>query len=151
MFLLTIAGVSDLCNYTQTQLFHIGQNITMDFNKISKKITNAFGSVWAFSAAIILVIGWILGGILIYGFGEVSQLFINSITTIVTFLAVFSIQNAQNRESKITQLKFNELLRSKLHADNTMMDMEDMSDQELEEMCQYYSALANSCKKKSCN
>jgi len=99
------------------------------FRKIASRVSLAAGSAMAFLIAITIVFVWILTGP-IFGFSNTWQLFINTGTTIVTFLMVFLIQNTQNRDSKAMQLKLDELLRSG-EGRNSFIDIEDMSDDEL--------------------
>ena len=80
--------------------------------------------------ALLVVVVWAATGP-IFGFSDTWQLIINTGTTIVTFLMVFLIQNAQNRDNKALHLKLDELIRAKKEARNEIMDVEDMSDAEL--------------------
>lgn len=116
--------------------------MNLTFNEISRQITQAFGSSIAFILAIILIVGWIIGGIFWYGFGEVSQLYINSITTIVVFLAVFCIQSSQNRDMKTINLKLDELIRAKGQANNSMISIESLSDEQLVQLEERYRKIA---------
>ena len=80
-----------------------------------------------------LVVGWALTGPL-FGFSSTWQLVINTGTTIVTFLMVFLIQNSQNRESKAVELKLDELLRGLKGARNSLINLEDLSDEEMDRL-----------------
>lgn len=100
------------------------------FRKFAQVASDLVGSSWAFLLAVGLLVGWIISGP-IFHYSNTWQLFINTITTIVTFLIVFLIQNAQNREAKATQLKLDELIRASYSRDK-LIDAEDMSDEELE-------------------
>ena len=91
------------------------------------------GSPWAFIAAVLLILGWALSGPL-FGFSEVWQLVINTGTTIITFLMVFLIQNTQNRDAKAMHLKLDELLRGVEGARTSMVDLENLSDEELKKL-----------------
>ena len=91
------------------------------------------GSPWAFIAAALLILGWALTGPL-FGFSDVWQLVINTSTTIITFLMVFLIQNTQNRDAKAMHLKLDELLRGVEGARTSMVDLEDLSDEDLKKL-----------------
>src|ERR1700712_3540864 len=91
------------------------------------------GSPWAFIAAVLLIVVWALSGPL-FGFSEVWQLVINTGTTIIPFLMVFLIQNTQNRDAKAMHLKLDELLRGVEGARTSMVDLEDLSDEDLKKL-----------------
>lgn len=111
------------------------------FRRIAAKTSHRVGSPWAFVAATAIVISWgILGPI--FRFSDTWQLVINTGTTIVTFLMVFLIQNTQNRDSHAVHLKLDELIRSNKLARNSLMEIEDLSDQELDELQSEFTALA---------
>src|SRR5205823_11000545 len=93
----------------------------------------AVGSAWAFIVAIAVVIVWGATGMLFH-FSDTWQLIINTGTTIVTFLIVFLIQNTQNRDGKAVQLKLDELIRALQGARNKLVDLEELSDEELKKM-----------------
>ena len=101
------------------------------FRRIAGFISRLAGSPWAFSAAVALIIVWLLSGP-IFGFSDTWQLVINTGTTIITFLMVFLIQNTQNRETKAINLKLDELIRAVAEARNNMVDLEDATEEELE-------------------
>lgn len=101
------------------------------FRKFAARVSKIAGSAWAFVVAMIAIFVWGLTGP-VFNFSTNWQLTINSVTTIVTFLMVFLIQNTQNRDSKALHLKLDELLRSSKGARNTMVDIEELSDEELE-------------------
>ena len=103
------------------------------FRKFANKTSDAMGSPWAFIAAVLLILGWALSGP-VFGFSEVWQLVINTGTTIITFLMVFLIQNTQNRDAKAMHLKLDELLRGVEGARTSMVDLEDLSDEELKKL-----------------
>jgi low affinity Fe/Cu permease len=88
------------------------------------------GAPWAFAAALVVVLAWAITGPLFH-FSNAWQLIINTGTTIMTFLMVFVIQNTQNRDSQVMQLKLDELIRAIRPARNELMNMEGMSDEEL--------------------
>src|SRR5215218_6313450 len=103
------------------------------FRKFANKASDAMGSPWAFIAAVLLILAWALTGPL-FSFSEVWQLVINTGTTIITFLMVFLIQNTQNRDAKAIHLKLDELLRGVEGARTSMVDLEDLSDEELKKI-----------------
>ena len=100
------------------------------FRKFSHKASTLVGSPWSFIAALTIIIVWAVTGP-IFHFSDTWQLVINTGTTIVTFLMVFLIQNTQNRDAKAIHLKLDELIRSVEQARNGMVDLEDLSDEEL--------------------
>ena len=101
------------------------------FGHIASRISKASGSVWAFLTACSIVIIWASSGSL-FGYSQTWQLFINTTTTIVTFLMVFLIQNTQNRDSKAIHLKLDELLKGLKGSSMKMLDIENLSEKELE-------------------
>jgi low affinity Fe/Cu permease len=98
------------------------------------------GSRWAFVFAVAVIIVWAVTGP-IYHFSDTWQLIINTGTTIVTFLMVFLIQNTQNRDARAINLKLNELIESIKSARNEMIDIEHLSDAELDILAQRYEAV----------
>src|SRR3954453_1020364 len=107
--------------------------MTEAFRKFASKVSEATGSAWAFIAAVAIIVVWALTGP-IFHFSDVWQLVINTGTTIITFLMVFLIQNTQNRDSKAIHLKLDELLHAVEGARNGMVDLEDMSDEDLKRL-----------------
>ena len=98
------------------------------FRRFAEKTSSAVGTPWAFMAAIGIIVAWGVAGPLL-GFSQQWQLIINSFTTIATFLMVFIIQNTQNRDFRILQLKLTELLR--VSEDSLLLNVERFSDDEL--------------------
>jgi low affinity Fe/Cu permease len=103
------------------------------FGKFAKKTAQYAGRPATFAIAILLIIGWAASGPL-FGFSDTWQLIVNTSTTIVTFLMVFLIQNSQNRDGEALQLKLDELIKAQKNANNALMDLEDLSEEELEEV-----------------
>ena len=101
------------------------------FRVAARKISAVLGSAWAFMAAVSIIVIWGLSGH-IFHYSDTWQLIINTGTTIVTFLMVFLIQNTQNRDSRAVQLKLDELIRSMAGARNKLMDLETLSDEDLD-------------------
>jgi low affinity Fe/Cu permease len=100
------------------------------FRRFSHKTSELVGSPWSFIVALCVILIWALTGP-IFHFTDTWQLVINTGTTIVTFLMVFLIQNTQNRDAKAIHLKLDELIRAIKEARNGMVDLEDLSDEEL--------------------
>jgi len=100
------------------------------FRKVARRVSLAIGTPIAFVIAVLTIIAWSAMGPL-FGYSDTWQLIINTSTTIVTFLVVFLIQNTQNHDSRALHLKLDELLRSIKTARNTMVDLEELTDEEL--------------------
>lgn len=103
------------------------------FRRFATATAKVIGSPWAFLAALLITIAWALSGPL-FGFSDTWQLLINTGTTISTGLIVFLIQNTQNRDAKAIHLKLDELLRAVKGARTGMVDLEDMSDEDLKKL-----------------
>ncbi len=103
------------------------------FHKISSQVATKVGSPMAFSIALLVIIVWGITGP-IFDFSDTWQLIINTGTTIVTFLMVFVIQNTQNRDGKAMQLKLDELINTTKGARTKFVDVEELTDSELEEL-----------------
>ncbi len=110
------------------------------FRKFSHKTSAYVGSPFAFLLAITIIIVWILTGP-IFNFSDTWQLIINTGTTIVTFLMVFLIQNTQNRDAMAIHLKLDELIRSIKGAGNSMLELENLNDAELDVLAQEFQQL----------
>lgn len=111
------------------------------FNKFSAAVIKFTGSPAAFFTALCVIIVWAACGP-IFDFNDTWQLVINTSTTIVTFLMVFLIQQSQNRDTMAMQLKLNELIASSPDASNHLIDIEDLTEEELEVLKKYYIKLA---------
>ena len=116
------------------------------FEKFASKVTKATGSTPAFLAAFVIVIVWAVSGPF-FNYSETWQLVINTGTTIITFLMVFLIQKAQNKDSMAIQLKLNELVASHELASNRLVDVEDLSEAEMKVLQNYYVLLSQLSKK----
>jgi len=103
------------------------------FQNLATEASYSVGSKWAFSVALLLILGWALLGPYFH-YSDTWQLVINTATTIITFLMVFLIQNTQNRDARAIHLKLDEIICSITLAHNDMIDIEKLSDQELEEL-----------------
>jgi low affinity Fe/Cu permease len=111
------------------------------FGRFSKSTAQATGHPLAFLVAVLIILGWALSGP-IFGFSDTWQLVINTGTTIVTFLMVFLIQNTQNRDSAAVQLKLDELIRAASGAHNALLDLEELTERDLERLRARYEELA---------
>lgn len=111
------------------------------FERFSTAVTKATGSSAAFLLALATVIIWAITGP-IFGYSETWQLVINTGTTIITFLMVFLIQKAQNKESMSVQLKLNELIAATKGASNRLVSVEDLTEEELCVLQEHYHTLA---------
>ena len=115
------------------------------FYKLARQTSEAVGSPFASIAAVMIVVIWAFTGPL-FKFSDTWQLVINTGTTIVTFLMVFLIQNSQNRDAKAVQIKLDELIRSIDSARNQIIDVENSSEQELQQLQQDFSKLGDRSK-----
>jgi low affinity Fe/Cu permease len=112
------------------------------FRKFSQKTSELVGSPGAFFASVLLLVIWaVLGPV--FHYSDTWQLVINTITTVITFLIVFLIQNSQNREAKALHLKLDELIRSIKTARNSMVDLEDLSDDELDHLQKQFKRISD--------
>ncbi len=112
------------------------------FDRFSKKTARWSGHPIAFVAAFALIVGWLVTGP-IFHFGTTWQLVINTATTIVTFLMVFLIQNTQNRDGAAVQLKLDELIRAMQGAHNEFLDLEELTEGELDRIKTDFLQLAD--------
>lgn len=111
------------------------------FSNFSKVSARWAGHPAAFFSAMIIILVWALAGSF-FKFSDTWQLTINTGTTVVTFLMVFLIQNTQNRESEAMQIKLDEIIRSLEGAHNALLDIEDLSEHELDQFRKKYQELA---------
>ena len=117
------------------------------FARFSALISGWLGSKWAFTAAMLIVLVWGATGP-VFHYSNTWQLVINTGTTIVTFLMVFLIQNTQNRDAQAINLKLDELILSIGAASNQMMDIENLSDDELNVLHRRYEEIREECVKR---
>ena len=122
--------------------------ISIAFNRFSALITRATGSPAAFVVALLIVIIWAIVGP-IFKFSDTWQLVINTGTTIITFLMVFLIQQSQNKDTMALQLKLNELIASDKSASNRLIQIEDLTPEELIVLKRFYIELATLSKKEN--
>ena len=111
------------------------------FGEMASWTAKAAGGRWGFLCALAVVLIWAAVGPF-FGFSEMWQMVINTGTTIVTFLMVFLIQNAQNRESKAIHLKLDELIFSLRNARNDLIDIENLTESQLDLMAMRYHTIA---------
>jgi low affinity Fe/Cu permease len=116
--------------------------LSLLFGKMSNKVTKATGSPIAFITALTIVFIWAVTGPL-FGYSDTWQLVINTGTTIVTFLMVFIIQQSQNKDTVAIQLKLNELIACSEKASNRLIDIEDLTEEELDKIKKFYIKLAD--------
>ncbi|KAF2329875.1 low affinity iron permease family protein [Flavobacterium daemonense] len=122
------------------------QNKNSAFEKFASAVCKATGSTPAFIIAFLTVVVWAVSGPF-FGYSETWQLVINTGTTIITFLMVFLIQKAQNKDSLAIQLKLNELVASNELSSNSLVDIESMTEEEMEIIKKYYHRLSELAKK----
>jgi low affinity Fe/Cu permease len=116
------------------------------FERFSNWATAATGSSTAFLIAMVVIVVWGVTGPL-FKYSDTWQLVINTGTTIVTFLMVFLIQKAQNKDSKAIHLKLNELLASHEGTSNRMVDIENLTEVELDRLHKFYSQISDLAEK----
>ena len=114
------------------------------FGKFAALASGWLGSKWAFAGAGLVIVLWAAVGP-IFHFSDTWQLVINTSTTIVTFLMVFLIQNTQNRDARAINLKLNELIRAIDKARDQMIDIENLSDLELDDLQRTYEKVKAAC------
>jgi low affinity Fe/Cu permease len=115
------------------------------FNRLAKWTSQKSGHPGTFGLALGVIVVWAVTGP-IFHFSDTWQLVINTGTTVVTFLMVFLIQNTQNRDASAMQIKLDELIRALEGAHNTMVDLEDLSEEELARVKAHYDRLAERAK-----
>jgi low affinity Fe/Cu permease len=111
------------------------------FSTFSKWISRTTGSPLAFGLALGTILVWAVTGP-IFGYSDTWQLVINTGTTIVTFLMVFLIQNTQNRDGQAVQIKLDELIRCTNGAHNALLNLEELEEDELRNICVEYTKIA---------
>ncbi|WP_051555183.1 low affinity iron permease family protein [Legionella fairfieldensis] len=120
------------------------------FPVFAKWISEEVGKAWVFIFSLSFVIGWLILGPL-FKFSDTWQLIINSVSSAVTFLMVFLIQNTQNRENKILNLKLDEIIKATKTANNNSLDLEKLSTKELKRLEKAYQKLGDKTDKKASN
>lgn len=120
----------------------------MSFAKIAQKLALWAGSPKTFLGAIVLLVLWAASGPF-FQFNDTWQLIINTSTTIITFLMVFLIQNTQNRDARTMHLKLDELIKAVKGARTQLVDLEEMSDEELAKLQEEFKTLRSRYEAKS--
>jgi low affinity Fe/Cu permease len=115
------------------------------FDRFARRAAYVAGHPLAFATAAAVLVVWAASGPL-FGFSDTWQLVINTATTIVTFLMVFVIQNTQNRDGAAVQIKLDEMIRAVTGAHNALLDLEELSESELEEFRRRYLELARAAR-----
>ncbi len=116
------------------------RNLRRAWERFAYRVTQLTGRPWAFGIAAAVVVAWLATGP-IFHFSDTWQLVINTGTTIVTFLMVFLIQQTQNKDTKAIELKLNELVAAVEGASNRLIDVEDLSENELDVLHKHYKRL----------
>ena len=117
------------------------KRVSRIFNRFSTIVTKAAGRPGATILAFIIVLVWAITGP-VFNYSETWQLFINTVTTIITFLMVFIIQQSQNKDTIALQLKLNELIACNERASNRLIDIEDLTEEELVVLKKFYVKLS---------
>jgi low affinity Fe/Cu permease len=110
------------------------------FRCFAQRSSVLLGSAWAFCGAVLVIVVWLVTGPTFH-FSDTWQLIINTATTVVTFLMVFLIQNTQNRDAKAMHLKLDELIRALKGARNQLVDLENLSDDDLKKLEEQFRRL----------
>ena len=118
------------------------------FQTFATRCSQVAGSRLTFVTAVLLIIVWAVTGPF-FRYSDAWQLVVNTATTIITFLMVFLIQNAQNRDSHALHLKLDEIIRSLRSANNKMIDIEKLSDQDLAMLAKEYQNIRDECESRT--
>jgi low affinity Fe/Cu permease len=110
------------------------------FRGFARRSSTLLGSAWAVSGAILVIIVWLVTGPAFH-FSDTWQLIINTATTVITLLMVFLIQNTQNRDAIAVHLKLDELIRAVVGALNQLVDLENLSDEDLKKLEEQFQRL----------
>ena len=126
----------------------VGAQLPGSFQKFARTVVRTSGHPMAFGLAIGIIVIWALTGPL-FRFGNTWLLVINTVANIITFLMIFLIRNAQNRESEAVQLKLDELIRATKAAQNTLLDIEELSEEDLDRIKARFERLARKARDES--
>ena len=124
----------------QTSLHRFYCMVSDAFRVFARRSSAILGSAWAFVVAVLIIVVWGITGPTFH-YSDTWQLIINTGTTIVTFLMVFIIQNTQNRDAKAVHLKLDEIIRALKGARNELVDLEDLSDEDLARLEEQFKRL----------
>jgi low affinity Fe/Cu permease len=119
-------------------------NTEKGFHVFATHAANWVGTKWAFLVALLTIVGWLISGPYFH-YSDTWQLIINTGTTVITFLVVFLIQNTQNRDARAIHLKLDEIIKSIDKAHNEMIDIEHLSDEELQKLADRYQRVREEC------
>jgi low affinity Fe/Cu permease len=139
--MLTSMSNNDMPNRKRS----LGKGLRSGFQNTARTVMRTSGHPLAFGLALGIVVIWALTGPMFH-FDNTWLLIINTVATIVTFLMIFLIRNAQNRESEAVQLKLDELIRATKTARNTLLDIEELSEEELDRIKARFERLARSAR-----
>lgn len=120
--------------------------LAQNWEDAAHAVTEWAGRPWAFGVAVLVVVVWGVTGPM-FGFSDTWQLVINTGTTIITFLMVFIIQQTQNKDTRALELKLNEIVAAISGASNRLIDVENLTSEELATLHQHYCELAELAKK----
>ena len=126
----------------------VGARLLGGFQKFARTVVRTSGHPMAFGLAIGVIVIWALTGPL-FRFDNTWLLVINTVATIITFLMIFLIRNAQNRESEAVQLKLDELIRATKEAQNALLDIEELSEEDLDRIKTRFERLARKARDES--
>jgi low affinity Fe/Cu permease len=129
-------------SHAQSKISLTNHPINLAFSIFAKKIADIVGNAWMFVIAFLIILVWGMSGHY-FNYSNTWQLVINTGTTIITFLVVFLIQNTQNRDTEILNLKLDELIRAKKGAKNSVIHLTELSDIELKQLEKEYIKLKN--------
>jgi low affinity Fe/Cu permease len=113
-----------------------------EFSLIAKKTCNLVGNFWSFLLSTLFCVVWLVTGPL-FDYSDTWQLIINTSTTVITFLIVFLLQNSQNRDTEILNIKLDELIKAIKKADNQALILDELSEAELKELIKEYKKMKN--------
>jgi low affinity Fe/Cu permease len=120
-------------------------NLNEQFRKLARTSADALGTPWVFVLNVLLILVWLAAGPFA-NWSDTWQLVVNTATTVFTYLAVFLIQNTQNRDAKAVHLKLDELISSVAGARNRLANLESLSDEELEALQKQFQVLQQRAK-----
>jgi len=126
----------------------VGARLLGSFQKFARTVVRMSGHPMAFVLAVAIILIWALTGPL-FRFGNTWLLVINTVASIVTFLMIFLVRNAQNRESEAVQLKLDELIRATKEAHNSLLDIGELSEEELDRIKARFERLARKARDES--